>query len=92
MAGQIKFNGRIVCSDSGRIRSPPAVFPAPSRISVLFGDMTVIENILVGMHIHLKQTPVGTLLRLPFFKKEEADAERKAVELMHYVGLQRSRK
>lgn len=29
----------------------------------LFGNMTVIENILVGMHCRLKQSPFGILLR-----------------------------
>jgi branched-chain amino acid transport system ATP-binding protein len=53
----------------------------------LFGNMSVIENILVGMHPHLKQSPVEALLLLNSFKKEELAAEKKAEELMHYVGL-----
>lgn len=53
----------------------------------LFGNMSVIENILVGMHPHLKQSAVDSLLRLPSFKKEELAAEKKAEELMGYVGL-----
>lgn len=53
----------------------------------LFGNMSVIENILVGMHVHLKQSPVATLFHLPFFKKEEKESEQKALALMHYVGL-----
>ncbi|MEW6230033.1 MAG: ABC transporter ATP-binding protein [Bacillota bacterium] len=53
----------------------------------LFGNMSVIENILVGMHVHLKQTAVDTLFHLPFFLREERDAEQKAESLMQYVGL-----
>lgn len=53
----------------------------------LFGEMTVVENILVGMHAHLRQSPLNILLRMAKFKKEEQDAENKAVELMYYVGL-----
>ncbi len=53
----------------------------------LFGNLSVIENILVGMHIHLKQSPVQTIFQARAFKEEEAAAERKAEELMHYVGL-----
>ncbi|MBI5952393.1 MAG: ABC transporter ATP-binding protein [Chloroflexi bacterium] len=53
----------------------------------LFSNMSVIENILVGMHPHLKQSAVDSLFRLPSFKKEELDAEKKAEELMAYVGL-----
>ena len=55
----------------------------------LFPDMSVIENILVGMHVHLTQSPVQALFRLPGFKKEEEDAEKKAIRLMRYVGLKR---
>jgi len=53
----------------------------------LFGNMSVIENILVGMHVHLKQSPIDTLFHLPYFKKEENESEHKAEELMTYVGL-----
>jgi branched-chain amino acid transport system ATP-binding protein len=53
----------------------------------LFGNMTVIENILVGMYPHLKQTAVDTLFRLRSFTEEELNAEKKAEGLMEYVGL-----
>jgi branched-chain amino acid transport system ATP-binding protein len=53
----------------------------------LFGSMTVIENILVGMHTRLRQSGVDALFRNKAFYAEEADAERKAKELMAYVGL-----
>ena len=53
----------------------------------LFSNMSVIENILVGMHPHLKQSAADSLFRLPSFKKEELAAEKKAEELMDYVGL-----
>jgi len=55
----------------------------------LFGSMTVIENILVGMHTQLKQRGVDALFRTNYFFKEEADAEERARELMAYVGLRR---
>ncbi len=53
----------------------------------LFGSMTVIENILVGMHIQLKQNAFDTLFRSRKFNIEEKDAEQRASELMEYVGL-----
>jgi branched-chain amino acid transport system ATP-binding protein len=53
----------------------------------LFPDMTVIENIMVGMHIHFKQSALAILFRSPAFKKEEREAEQKALQLMKYVGL-----
>lgn len=53
----------------------------------LFGAMTVIENILVGMHVQLRQSAVGTLLRTGSFHEEERRAHSRARELMNYVGL-----
>ena len=55
----------------------------------LFGSMTVIENILVGMHTQLKQRGTDALFRSRFFYQEEAEAEKRARELMAYVGLRR---
>lgn len=53
----------------------------------LFGNMTVIENILVGMHPRLKQSMVSALLQTKAFREEERAAEAKAHALMKYVGL-----
>lgn len=53
----------------------------------LFGSMTVIENIIVGMHIKLKQSGLDALFRSKKFQEDEAEAEQKAKDLMEYVGL-----
>jgi branched-chain amino acid transport system ATP-binding protein len=53
----------------------------------LFGSMTVIENIIVGMHTQLKQNGLDTLFRTKKFHEEEQEAEQKAKDLMDYVGL-----
>jgi branched-chain amino acid transport system ATP-binding protein len=53
----------------------------------LFGGMTVVENIMVGAYTRLRQGAVQTVLRTKSFKAEEAKAERRAEELMEYVGL-----
>jgi branched-chain amino acid transport system ATP-binding protein len=53
----------------------------------LFGAMTVIENVLVGMYPRLRQSMVDALIRTRKFKKEEDDAQSRAMELLAYVGL-----
>lgn len=53
----------------------------------LFGNMTVIENIMVGMHLHLRQSPLDILFRTPRFKAEEKHTVKRAAELMEFVGL-----
>jgi len=84
--GQIIFNGKSLLG----LRPDQIATRGISRTFQnirLFNNMTVIENILVGMYIHLKQSPVDVLLRLTAFKKEEDAAEKKAEEVMNYVGL-----
>jgi branched-chain amino acid transport system ATP-binding protein len=53
----------------------------------LFGSMTVLENVMVGMHIHLKAGLFGTLLRLPRFRIEEKSSQEEAYRLLEYVGM-----
>ena len=53
----------------------------------LFSEMSVIENVLVGMHTHLKTGVLGILLNLPSTKKEEIEAEKEAYRLLQYFDL-----
>ncbi|MBP7693779.1 MAG: ABC transporter ATP-binding protein [Anaerolineales bacterium] len=55
----------------------------------LFGQMTVLENILVGMHSRLKGNVVEAFFRPPRVRKEEQAAVDKALDLLDYVGLGR---
>lgn len=84
--GSIKFNGKSLVG----LRPDQIAARGISRTFQnirLFQEMTVIENILTGMHVHMKQSGIETLFRLPGFKKEEKAAEQKALRLMKYVGL-----
>jgi branched-chain amino acid transport system ATP-binding protein len=53
----------------------------------LFGNMSLIENVMVGEHTRLKATMIGVLLRTRGQKQEEAKAHKKAEELLAFVGL-----
>ncbi|SDO78327.1 branched-chain amino acid transport system ATP-binding protein [Paenibacillus sp. yr247] len=54
----------------------------------LFGNMTVLENVMVGMHIHLKAGIFSTLLGLPKVRIEEQKAVDDAYRMLQYVGLE----
>ncbi|MCQ2010129.1 MAG: ABC transporter ATP-binding protein [Sporolactobacillus sp.] len=54
----------------------------------LFNDMTVLENVMVGMHQNLKAHWVGTLLQLPHIRKMEEKAKVEAYDILKYVGLE----
>lgn len=53
----------------------------------LFGQMTVLENVLVGFHAHYRNTLFETLLRLPRFVREEKRFFAQARQLLDFVGL-----
>ncbi|MDQ3655178.1 MAG: ABC transporter ATP-binding protein [Chloroflexota bacterium] len=55
----------------------------------LFANMTVIENVLVGMHSRMKTGALGAVLRTRGVMKEEREARETAYSLLDYVGLGR---
>ena len=53
----------------------------------LFKNMTSVENILVGMHPHLRSTYFGGIFHTKATLREEESAVEEARRLLHYVGL-----
>ncbi|MEP7293672.1 MAG: ABC transporter ATP-binding protein [Chloroflexota bacterium] len=53
----------------------------------LFGSMTTLENVLVGMHTRLHANPAASVLGLRGARHEEYAALEKATALLEYVGL-----
>jgi len=53
----------------------------------LFSKMRVIENVLVGTHIHTKYSFFESLFRVGRFKKEEAKLEAKAIGILNSIGM-----
>ena len=53
----------------------------------LFGNMSVVENVMVGRHARLKATLIDVLFRTPSQKKDENKAQKKAEDLLDFVGL-----
>jgi branched-chain amino acid transport system permease protein len=53
----------------------------------LFGQMSVLENVLAGFSTHYRSTLAETLLRLPRFGREERAFLHQAHELLNFVGL-----
>jgi branched-chain amino acid transport system ATP-binding protein len=53
----------------------------------LFANLTALDNVLIGQHIHLHSGVVGGILRPPATQHEEANASREARRLLEFVGL-----
>jgi len=86
--------------DEGRIAFEERVIDGltPDRVTLLgiartyqnirlFANMTALENILVGMHPHLKSSWIGAIAHSPATQRDEEAATRTALNLLHFVGL-----
>jgi branched-chain amino acid transport system permease protein len=83
--GSIRFAGKEI----GRLRPHEILERGAARTFQnirLFPNLTVIENIMIGMHARLDTGPVGALLRLPANRREEAAAREHALEILALFG------
>jgi branched-chain amino acid transport system ATP-binding protein len=53
----------------------------------LFGEMSVLENVMVGCHCRTKAGLLGAIFRFPSTRREELAIRDKAHKLLAYVGL-----
>jgi branched-chain amino acid transport system ATP-binding protein len=53
----------------------------------LFGEMTALENVMVGRHVRTRQGVIGAILRHGAARAEEAAIRAKAQELLDFVGI-----
>lgn len=54
----------------------------------LFKELTVIENVKVGLHNHHHYSTVEGIFRLPRYRKVEKEIEDRAMELLKVFGLE----
>jgi branched-chain amino acid transport system ATP-binding protein len=53
----------------------------------LFANLSALENVMIGRHVRTRAGVVGALLRDPRTLGEERGIERRALELLEYVGI-----
>jgi branched-chain amino acid transport system ATP-binding protein len=85
-AGQIVFDGQDVTGKPPHAITHRGVGRTFQNIR-LFQNMTAVENVLVGMHGRLHGGILRSVLRTPGLKREEAEALKKARELLEFSGL-----
>ncbi|MBN1283821.1 MAG: ABC transporter ATP-binding protein [Anaerolineae bacterium] len=84
--GEITFNGEPIVGMRPDQVAQRGIARTYQNIR-LFGAMTAIENVLVGMHTQLRSSPLGAIFHPPAVVHEETDALADARELLAYVGL-----
>jgi branched-chain amino acid transport system ATP-binding protein len=53
----------------------------------LFGNMTALENVMVGRYCRTNTGPFTSIIRGPKFRRDEKATEERAQELLDFVGL-----
>jgi branched-chain amino acid transport system permease protein len=86
-AGAIAFKGQsIVGRTSARIAL--AGIARTFQNVQLFGEMTALQNVLVGLHHTYRSNLLDVALHLPRFVREERAATARAYALLKFVGLE----
>jgi len=84
--GQIVFKGERVDGMKSHQVAHEGISRTFQNLQV-FGDMTVIENVMVGFHLHTRQGFWASLLGLPQVKREEERIRAFSMQLLEFVGL-----
>lgn len=85
--GSFKFNGQEIAGKSPIEINKAGIARTFQNIR-LFSNMSVIDNVKVGLHNSFKAGFVSSILRLPKFRKEEKRITAKAMELLKVFDLQ----
>ena len=85
-AGSFGFLGRDITRLGPHRRAQMGIGRTFQNIR-LFGTMSALDNVLAGMHAHLRGGIVGSILRTPKVRREEREARERAVDLIRFVGL-----
>ncbi|WP_026422265.1 ABC transporter ATP-binding protein [Actinokineospora inagensis] len=83
--GSVQLRGRVLPHDPASV-TVAGVARTFQNIR-LFPSMTSLENVLVGRHARMSQGPLASLFHGPAYRRGEADARTRALELLEFVGL-----
>jgi branched-chain amino acid transport system permease protein len=86
-AGEIEFNGKIITGTTPSKIAGEGIARTFQNVQ-LFGEMTAIENVLVGLHHTFKHSLIDVVLQTPRCRKEKQTAEVRAASLLQFVGLE----
>jgi branched-chain amino acid transport system permease protein len=86
-AGNVLFSGQSVVGKTSSDIALSGIARTFQNVQ-LFGEMTALQNILVGLHHTFKSNMVEIALHLPRYMKEEQEARARAVALLKFVGLE----
>ena len=87
-AGEIAFRGRKINGLKTNEVAALGLVRTFQKTSV-FGGRTVLDNILIGLHLRARQTPLAILLGFPYVAREERDLREEARRILGFVNIQK---
>ena len=85
-AGEIEFNGKIITGATPSSIAGEGIARTFQNVQ-LFGEMTAIENVLVGLHHTYRHSLFDVVFQTPRCRREKNSAEVRAASLLQFVGL-----
>jgi len=55
----------------------------------VFGSRSALENVLIGLHLRARQTPLAILLGFPYVEREERALRGEAAKILSFVNLEK---
>ncbi len=86
-AGDVKFENQSVVGKTSSEIALSGIARTFQNVQ-LFGEMTALENILVGLHHSFESNLFEVSLHLPRYLREESSARQRALGLLKFVGLE----
>ncbi len=84
--GKIKYNGEDITGLSpheiagrGLVRT--------FQHTALFNEFSLLKNVTIACHVHAKVTLLGTIAHAPANQQIEREAEKRALEILEFMGL-----
>jgi branched-chain amino acid transport system ATP-binding protein len=85
-AGTFEFDGRDI-SGLAPDRIAAAGIARTFQNIRLFANLSALENVMIGRHVRTRAGVLGAVLRTSRTLQEEKEIERRAFELLDYVGI-----
>jgi branched-chain amino acid transport system ATP-binding protein len=86
--GEIRFNGVRLNGMKPHQSAAQGLVRTFQKTSV-FGGRSALENILIGLELRAKQTPLQAMLGMPSVAREERELQAEARRILEFVGLKR---
>lgn len=84
--GQVRFDGEDITGLPVHALCALGISRSFQNLQIFF-NMTVLENVMVGRHLHCRRGFLQSLLHTPAIVRSDERARRKAIELLEWVGL-----